>query len=177
MWNTTTLKKTFKLTKLFRELNEKYYKNRLGDCKIEAVPNPGNNKSAAAAIIYHKKWTGGNTATVYFNSRIDWDEKTIRQVLLHEMIHYYIFVVTGRKLFFSHGLHFVLVMLKINLLYNEHIHIFFAQEESDQGRRKSPEWSTNAFFPVIIALFAENIRTSRLSAKLTANQQNNNFKN
>ena len=99
MWNTTTLKKTFKLTKLYRELNGKYYKNLLGDCKFEAVLNPGDYKSAAAAIIYHKKRTGGNTATVYFNSRIDWNEETIRRVLIHEMIHYYLFVVTGRSLF------------------------------------------------------------------------------
>ena len=125
MWNTTTLKKTFKLTKLYRELNGKYYNDLLGDCKFEVVLNPGDNPSAAAAIIYHKKWTGGNTATVYFNSRIDWNETTIRRVLIHELIHYYLFVVTGRRFFFSHGLSFVWVMLKINILYHEHITIYW----------------------------------------------------
>lgn len=128
MWNTTTLKKTFKLTKLYRELNEIYFSNRLGDCIFEVVPTPGNLKSAAAAIIYHKKWTGGNTATVYINSRIDWNGTTIRRVLIHEMIHYYIFVVTGRRPFFSHGLSFVWVMLKINLLYHEHITVYWHEK-------------------------------------------------
>ena len=87
--------------------------------------DPGDNPSAAAAIIYHKKWTGGNTATIYFNSRIDWNETTIRRVLIHELIHYYLFVVTGRRFFFSHGLSFVWVMLKINILYHEHITIYW----------------------------------------------------
>lgn len=128
MWNTTTLKKTFKLTKLYRELNEKYYKNCLGDCKFETDPTPGDYKWAAACIIYHRKWTGGNTATVYFNSRIDWNEKTIRQTLLHELIHYYIFVATGRRHFFSHGLSFIWVMLRINFLNHEHIRIFWHEK-------------------------------------------------
>ena len=128
MWNTTTLKKTFKLTKLYRELNGKYYGDLLGDCKFEVVLNPGDNPSAAAAIIYHKKWTGGNTATVYFNSRIDWNETTIRRVLIHELIHYYLFVVTGRRFFFSHGFSFIWVMLKINLLYHEHITVYWHEK-------------------------------------------------
>ena len=128
MWNTTTLKKTFKLTKLYRELNGKYYNDLLGDCKFEVVLNPGDNPSAAAAIIYHKKWTGGNTATVYFNSRIDWNETTIRRVLIHELIHYYLFVVTGRRFFFSHGFSFIWVMLKINLLYHEHITVYWHEK-------------------------------------------------
>lgn len=128
MWNTTALKKTFKLTKLYRELNEKYFSNRLGDCKFEAVLNPGNRKSAAAAIVYHRKWTGGNTATVYFNSRIDWDEETIRRVLIHEIIHYYIFVATGKKPFFSHGLFYIWVMLWFNLLHHEHIRVYWRKK-------------------------------------------------
>ena len=125
MWTTTTLKKTFKLSRLYRELNEGYFGGVLGDCSFEAVPDPCSFIPAVAAVSPHKKWTGGYAATIRFNSRIDWDEKDIRRVLLHEMIHYYIYVRTGRRLAFPHGLRFVVTMLKINIQHRERIRMYW----------------------------------------------------
>lgn len=125
MWTTTTLKKTFGLTKLYRELNGKYFGNSLGDCSIEAVPDPSSYIPAAAVITPRRKRTGGYTANIRFNSRIDWNEKNIRRILLHEMIHYYVYVKTGRGSFFPHGLRFIITMLRINLLHGEHIQVYW----------------------------------------------------
>lgn len=136
MWNTHDLKTTFKLTKLFRELNGKYFSNMLGDCTFEAVPYPFHT---AACIRSRRKWTGGYTANIKFNSNIHWNAENIRQVLLHEMIHYYINVRLNRNAFFSHGIRFLLVMLRINLCHNEHIHVYWHGEKIPvpvDGRKK-----------------------------------------
>lgn len=129
MWNTTSLKKTFKLAKLFRELNGKYFRNKLGECKFEVSPDPCDNLTAAAAIEYRDKRNGNKAATIIFNSRIDWDEKSIRQVLLHELIHFYVFVKIGHCPCFQHGLPFIFKMITINILHNEHIHMCWPGEK------------------------------------------------
>ena len=136
MWDTTTLKKTFKLTKLYRELNEKYFYNQLGDCTFEALPDPSPDVPAAACILSRKKRTGGYTAHIKFNSRIPWDQTTIRQVLIHELIHYYNTVKYGRSFIFPHGLRFHLVMWKINLLHREHVQTYWHGERLTRSDKK-----------------------------------------
>lgn len=128
MWDTTTLKKTFKLARLYRELNEKYFYNRLGTCSFEAFPDPSPYVPAAACIHSRKRRTGGYTAHIKFNSRIPWDQTTIRQVLIHELIHYYNEVKYGRSFIFPHGLRFYLMMWKINLVHREHVQAYWHGE-------------------------------------------------
>ena len=125
MWTTHDLKTTFKLTKLFKELNAKYFHNRLGVCTFEALPDPATDVPAAACIRPYKRRTCGYTAKIKFNSRIPWTEKTIREVLIHELIHYYNHVKYRRAFFCPHGLRFQLMMWKINLLHKEHIRTYW----------------------------------------------------
>lgn len=129
MWDTKTLKKTFNLNKLYQELNQKYFDGVLGECVFYVVPDPCSFMPAAATILPHKKRTGGYTADIKFNSRIDWNSKDVRRVLLHEMIHYYTYVKTGRCLAFPHGLRFIIKMIKINIMYNEHIRLYWYKEK------------------------------------------------
>lgn len=128
MWDTTTLKKTFKLARLYRELNEKYFYNRLGACTFEALPDPDPDVPVAASIRSHRRRTGGYTAHIKFNSRIPWNQTSIRQVLIHELIHYYNEVKYGGAFIFPHGLRFHLVMWKINLLHGEHVQAYWHGE-------------------------------------------------
>lgn len=125
MWDIKTLKKEFKLNKLYQELNKKYFNNILGECTFKTAPDPNAIVPSVATIYTYIKRTGGITATIKFNSRIDWNEEDIRRVLLHEMIHYYIFIKFKRHLIFSHGLPFIWKMFKINVCYNEHIRMFW----------------------------------------------------
>lgn len=129
MWDIKTLKKEFKLNKLYQELNEKYFKGVLGEVKFESVPDPCTFIPAVAAIYKYKKRTGKKTATIKFNSRVDWNEQDIRRVLLHEMIHYYIFIKFRWSVMFPHGLPFIWEMLRINICYNEHIRMFWHKEK------------------------------------------------
>lgn len=129
MWDTKTLKNTFNLNKLYRELNQKYFDGLLGECVFDAVPDPRSAIPAVATILPHKKRTGGYIANIDFNSRIDWNERDIRRVLLHEMIHYYTYIKTGRCLTFPHGLRFIIKMVKINFRYNEHIRLYWHKEK------------------------------------------------
>lgn len=136
IWNTTTLKKTFKLAKLYRELNENYFHNRLVTCTFEALPDPVPYVPVAATIRPRRRSDGGYTAHIKFNSRISWNEASIRQVLIHELIHYYNEVKYGRSFIFSHGLRFQLMKWKINLLYGEHIWTYWHGEKLTMSSEK-----------------------------------------
>lgn len=119
------MKRTFKLAKLYKELNEKYFGGILGDVKFEGNPRLWDTFAAVATIYTYKNLCGEKVATIKFDTKYDWDEKDIRRVLLHEMIHYYIFVKLGRRLIFPHGLPFIWIMLRINRKYDEHIKLYW----------------------------------------------------
>ena len=130
MFTTTTLKQTFRLTKLYRELNEQYFHNLLGSCTFEALPGPAPDAPTIACIRIHQKRTGGYTAHIKFNSRIPWNETTLRETLIHELIHYYNVVKHKRQFLIHHGLRFHLVMWRINLQHHEHIRVFWPEAKT-----------------------------------------------
>ena len=125
MWDIKTLKKTFHLTSLYQELNKKYFGGILGDVKFEVDSHFCVFASSVATIFTYKKPGGENMAIIKFNTSFDWNEQNMRQILLHEMIHYYIFVKFGRRLLFSHGLPFIWIMMKINRKYGENIKLYW----------------------------------------------------
>lgn len=125
MWNIKKIKKSFDIVSLYNEFNTKYFGNKLGECKFEDSADPCDYIPAVAAIEYRNKRNGTKGATIRFNSRIDWDEYSIRQVLLHELIHFYVFTRLGFCPCFQHGLFFIINMLRINIMHNEHVRMFW----------------------------------------------------
>ena len=129
MLKTKELKKEFKLNTLYKELNNKYFQNKLGECKFEVSPDPCDYIPAVAAIKYRDKRNGEKAATIIFNSRVDWDKEAIRNVLLHELIHFHVFRKLGFCPCFQHGLLFIVKMLTLNILHHEHVRLYWYGEK------------------------------------------------
>ena len=51
-----------------------------------------------------------------YTNDVDWTEETLREVLVHEMIHHYVKSIFGKNeyLFFRHGFRFRRMMKKLN---------------------------------------------------------------
>lgn len=124
MWDIKTLKKQFNLNKLYKEYNTKYFKGKLGDVVFD-VYVPGNNDIFSYALENtRKKRNGKYEAYIRFNAKCDWNEKDICESLLHEMIHYYHFVLFGRSLIFQHGIPFKITQLRLWLFHGLHVPTF-----------------------------------------------------
>ena len=117
MWDIKTLKKTFNLNKLYKEYNARYFKGKLGDVIFDVYILGKDEIQSYAFENAHKKRNGGYAANIKFNARCDWNEQNIRETLLHEMIHYYHFVLFGRGLIFGHGIPFIISQLRLLLCH------------------------------------------------------------
>ena len=53
---------------------------------------------------------------IWITNDVDWTEETLREVLVHEMIHHYVKSIEGKNeyLFFRHGFRFRRMMRKLN---------------------------------------------------------------
>ena len=117
MWDKKKKKKTFNLNKLYREYNAKYFKGKLGDVVFDVYTLGEDEIQSYAFENTRKKRNGGYSANIKFNAKCDWHEKNIRETLLHEMIHYYHFVLFGRGLLFGHGIPFIISQLRLLICY------------------------------------------------------------
>ena len=121
MWDIKTLKKTFNLNKLFKEYNAKYFKGKLGDVVFDVYVVGEGEIFSYALENTRKKRNGGYSANIKFNAMCEWNDKSIRETLLHEMIHYYQFVLFGRSPIFGHGISFTVTQLRLLLCYGVYV--------------------------------------------------------
>ena len=117
MWDIKTLKKEFNLNQLYKEYNAKYFNGKLGDIVFDVYEVGDGDIFSYALENTRKKRNGEYEANIKFNSKCGWNNLNIRETLLHEMIHYYVFVKLGRCPLFEHGIFFKLVQLKL-LIYH-----------------------------------------------------------
>lgn len=121
MWDIKTLKKTFGLTKLYKEYNAKYFKGKLGDVAFDVyVVGKGEIFSYAFENTRIKR-NGGYAANIKFNALCEWNDENIRETLLHEMIHYYHFVLFGMSPLFGHGIPFIITQLRLLFCYGIYV--------------------------------------------------------
>lgn len=81
----------------FKEFNKKFFNGNLPIPKNFAVKQ---YNLVAGQIIVNKK-TKKPTVTIIISNCFDYNETTLNEVILHEMIHYYLFI-KGDKGAFSH---------------------------------------------------------------------------
>lgn len=115
------LKKTFNLNKLYKEYNSRYFKGKLGDVVFDVYVVGKGEIFSYALENTRKKRTGGYVGNIKFNALCDWNDENIRETLLHEMIHYYHFVLFGRSLIFGHGVSFTLTQLRLLFCYGLYV--------------------------------------------------------
>ena len=99
----------------FKEYNQLYFNGTLKMPKIKLF----KGRSVVGRFVYteDKKTKRLKSKTIYIASNVDWDEDSLRRVLVHEMIHYYVAcnpIITGSRDWTSHGNNFKFVMNRIN---------------------------------------------------------------
>lgn len=105
------------LKELFKKYNSLYFDNVLPICefhylKLDSIGTYTN---------------GGKTGKIWITNDVDWTDETLRDVLVHEMIHHYVKSVYGKNeyIFFRHGFRFRKKMKEINKKYKLNIKIRF----------------------------------------------------
>ena len=124
MWDIKTLKKTFNLNKLYKEYNSKYFKGKLGDVVFDVYVQEKNDIPSIAYENAHTKRNGGYSANINFNAECNWNEENISKILLHEMIHYYHYVILGRGTILEHGILFRLTQLRLLICHGIYVPIY-----------------------------------------------------
>lgn len=127
MWDIKTLKKSFNLNKLYKEYNTKYFKGKLGDVVFDVYIQEKNEILSYAYENAHKKRNGGYSANIKFNTLCEWNNENIKKVLLHEMIHYYLYTKFGNSLIIEHGIPYIIVQLKILIRYGIYVPLSFGR--------------------------------------------------
>jgi hypothetical protein len=103
------------LEKKFIEYNNLYFNGRLGKCTLKTT--------------YCKDRYGqcliGKTNSIKITNQVNWTDESLRDCLLHEMIHLYIFSILGinRDGFFNHGRHFRREVRRIKRNFGIHVSI------------------------------------------------------
>ena len=121
MWDIKALKSTFNLNRLFKEYNAKFFNGKLGDVVFDVYVQGNDEIPSYAFENTRKKRNGGYSANIKFNAKCEWNEINIRETLLHEMVHYYHYVLFGRGLIFGHGIPFVITQLRILLCHGVYV--------------------------------------------------------
>lgn len=124
MWDIKTLKKEFNLNQLYKEYNAKYFNGKLGDVVFDTYTVGKDEIFSYAYENAKKKRNCGYMANIKFNSECRWNNENIRETLLHEMIHYYVFIRLGRCPLFEHGFLYRLVQLRILVCHGIYVPIY-----------------------------------------------------
>ena len=91
---------------LYKEYNKLYFNGVLSLCDCHYI------KIHALGLYTNQNGKG----KIWINNHVDWTEETLRQVLVHEMIHHYVRTIDGKNeyIFFGHGIRFRKQMRRIN---------------------------------------------------------------
>ena len=89
----------------FKAFNEKYFDGKL------AVPTFTFMFGKNALVGKYRNW--GSGPVIYINKSVNLSEQDLDDVLVHEMIHYYVFSVLKKDPIFSHGFFFRTVRRKV----------------------------------------------------------------
>ena len=96
------------IKKKFKEYNDKYFNSILPKCEFSACKLHCFGQYTCAKSKSSKR------NRIWITTDVDWTEETLKDVLIHEMIHHYVTTVDGCELFdgfswyglFGHGKHF-----------------------------------------------------------------------
>lgn len=130
-----------KITKIllkdkFEEYNNKYFNSMLPKCEMSAC------KLNYFGQYTHSNSKCGKRNRIWITTDVDWTEETLKDVLIHEMIHHYVTTVDGCELFdgfswyglFGHGKHFrkQVRRLKKEFGLKIHIHYYFLYHKNEK---------------------------------------------
>ena len=124
------------IKKKFKEYNDKYFNSILPKCEFSACKLHCFGQYTCAKSKSSKR------NRIWITTDVDWTEETLKDVLIHEMIHHYVTTVDGCELFdgfswyglFGHGKHFrkQVNRLKKEFGLNVHIHYPFLKKKKEK---------------------------------------------
>ena len=107
----------------FCDYNERYFDSVLPTCDFSVVKSCGylglfqsakGSRQAEICFPSRPVWTG----------RDEWSEQMLREILIHEMVHYYVEEIIGRHLMmFAHGYKYRKVCRRLRKRHGVHVHI------------------------------------------------------
>ena len=103
------------LERRFKEYNEKYFDGVLPKCHVTTTTVRGCN-----GIYVHTK----KKSTIYIGRYAYWTDETLKLVLIHEMVHHYVYMVIQPKHYvFPHGRIFNKVCETLRKKYGLHVKV------------------------------------------------------
>lgn len=82
------------LKRLYKEYNEKYFYNKLGECDFSFFPK---NLSILGKYNSKNDKNGKPKDKIWIGTSVIWTEEHLQRILIHEMIHMYVYRVEGHK--------------------------------------------------------------------------------
>ena len=118
--------KTEKLNRLYEECNQLYFNGKLPYCRCTYT-----NMDSYGDYINYKSKNGIQTTLIRISNKVEWNDISLRQILVHEMIHHYVVSVDncrgidgfGWYGLFGHGWHFRRQIRRIKKEFGLKIHI------------------------------------------------------
>lgn len=78
---------------LFKEYNKLYFDGVLPSCKCHVFKGRG----VFGRYNYFRKGNGKYEGSIWIAYNVNWTEETLREVVVHEMIHHYVQTIEGRS--------------------------------------------------------------------------------
>ena len=136
------------LTELFWECNKEYFDNSLPTPYIELFDSFKN----IARFEYFKNKKGSKkpikNQIIKFSKNYDFDEKIIRDIMVHEMIHYFI-GFNQLEDATAHGPIFIHMMNEINSKYHRHITV--SHKSTDEQKEALVDKKTHYHVVAVVA--------------------------
>lgn len=84
--------KTEKLNRLYEECNQLYFNGKLPYCRCTYT-----NMESYGDYMNYKSKNGIQTTLIRISNKVEWNDISLRQILVHEMIHHYVYTIDGFK--------------------------------------------------------------------------------
>lgn len=79
---------------LFRQYNDKYFYGKLGKCDFSFFPQ---NLSILGKYNSNNDKNGKSKDKIWIGTSVIWTEEHLQRILIHEMVHMYVYRVEGHK--------------------------------------------------------------------------------
>ena len=126
LWTIEKLNSQFGLRKKYREFNKRYFDGVLQGCifKTELWEDGKKPDRHIAQIKCRHRWHGGWIATMYFMADVEWTEEGFDEVLIHEMVHYWLHIMGKENNWFPHDRRFRRKCRELNRRYGLNLTIY-----------------------------------------------------